>query len=82
MEEELDNIDIDDIVNLEDLPGLVFIVKECGNPEVVTDGGEFTRNINQKNLDVLQAYGCLLCNKCCRQEYIFNKHVEYCESVR
>ena len=32
---ELDDIDINDIVNLEDLPELVFINKECGNPEVV-----------------------------------------------
>ena len=35
VEEEPDNIDIDDIVNLEKLPGLVFIDKECGNPKVV-----------------------------------------------
>ena len=35
----------DDIGNLKDL--LVLINEECGNPKVV-DGGELTRNINQK----------------------------------
>ena len=27
---------------------LVLINEKCGNPEVVADGGELTRNINQK----------------------------------
>ena len=27
---------------------LVLIDEKCGNPEVVADGGELTRNINQK----------------------------------
>ena len=35
----------DDIGNLKYL--LVLINEECGNPKVV-DGGELTRNINQK----------------------------------
>ena len=46
-EEELDCIDIDDIVNLEDSPRLVFIDEERGNLIGVNDGGELTRN-NQK----------------------------------
>ena len=34
--------------NLEDSHGLVFIDEECENVIVVNDGGELTRNINQK----------------------------------
>ena len=53
VEEELDGIDKDDIRNLEDL--LVLINEECGNPKVAVDGGELTKNINQKmKPDVLQ----------------------------
>ena len=36
------------IGNLEDSPRLVFIDEECENLIVVNDGGEITRNINQK----------------------------------
>ena len=54
VDEELDCTDIDDIENLEDSPRHVFINKECGNLIVVNDDGEFTRNISQKKLDVLQ----------------------------
>ena len=55
VEEELDCSDIDDIGNLEDSPRLVFIDEGCGNLIVVNDGGELTRNINQKKKsDVLQ----------------------------
>ena len=36
------------IENLEDSPRLMFIDKECGNLIVVNNGGELTRNINQK----------------------------------
>ena len=36
----------------------------------------------RKKSDVLQAYRCLLCNECCRRQYSFNMHVEYCESVK
>ena len=39
-EEELDYIDIDDIVNIEDSPRLVFIDEECRNLLEVHDGGE------------------------------------------
>ena len=35
----------------------------------------------EQKAGVLQAYKCLLCDKCFRREYFFNKHVEYCESV-
>ena len=46
--EELDYIDIDNIGNVEDSPGLVFIDEECGNLIVV--------HINQKKKsDVLQS---------------------------
>ena len=46
-------MDIDDIVNLEDSPRLVFINEECGNLIVINDGGELTENISQKKTDVL-----------------------------
>ena len=35
VEEELDDIEIDDIRNLENLPLLAFIDEERGNPKVV-----------------------------------------------
>ena len=46
VKEELDGIDIDDIGNLQDLLGIVFIHEECGNLEVFVEGGEFARNIS------------------------------------
>ena len=47
------------------------------------DGGELTRNIYEKKRPgVLQAYTCPLCDKYFRRDYFFNKHVEYCQSVR
>ena len=56
-------------------------MNECGN--LVIDGGEFTRNINQmKTSDVLQPYRSSLPDKCCRRGYFLNKQIEYCESVR
>ena len=55
VEEGLDDIYIDDIGNLEDSPGLVFIDEECENLIVVNDGGKLPRNINQKKKsEVLQ----------------------------
>ena len=48
VEEDLDCTDIDDVENLKDLPKLVFIHEECQNLEVVNDGRELIRNINQK----------------------------------
>ena len=39
IEEELDDIDIDGIGNLVDLPSLMFIDEECGNLKVVVDCG-------------------------------------------
>ena len=57
----------DYIVNLEDLLRLVLINEECGNPKVVIDGRELTRNVDQKKKpDVLQACRCLLCDECYR----------------
>ena len=83
VKEELDGIDIDDIGNFEDLLRIVFIHKECGNLKVFVNGEKLTRNINkQKKSGVLLAYRCPLCDKCYRKEYLFNKNVEYCESVR
>ena len=59
----------------------MFIHGECGNLKGFVDGGELTRNNNEKKKPgVLQAYGCPLCSKCFRRDYFFNKHVEYCES--
>ena len=50
--EERNRFDIDGI---EDSPRFVFINEECGNLKVVNDGGELTRDINQKKkLDVSQ----------------------------
>ena len=76
-------IDIDDIGNLlKDLPKLVFIVEKCGNPKVVIDGGQLTRNINQKKAsDFLQTYIDLhsLTNAVDEGISSINK---YCESVR
>ena len=43
-EEELDDIDIDGIGNLVNLPRLMFIDEECRNIKVVADGREVTRN--------------------------------------
>ena len=61
----------------------MLINEEFGNAKVVADSGELTRNIDQKKKpDVLQACRCPLCDKCYRREYLFNKHLEYCESVR
>ena len=55
--EELNDTDIDDIRNLEDLLRFVFIDEQFGNLQEVADGGELSRNINQKKKsDVLQAY--------------------------
>ena len=49
VEERLDDtIDIDDIENLEGSSRLVFIDEENENLILVNDGGELTRNINQK----------------------------------
>ena len=80
VEEELDGIDRDDIGNLENLLGLVLTNEECWNPKVVVDGGGLARNINQKKKpDVFQACRYPLCDKCYRQEYFFNKHLEYCQ---
>ena len=46
--EELDGIDIDDIGDLEDLLRIVLIHEEYGNLKSFIDGGERTRNINNK----------------------------------
>ena len=48
VEEELDGIDINENGNLEDSPRLVLFDEECGNLIVVNNGGDLTRNINQK----------------------------------
>ena len=40
--------------NLENSRTLVFIVEECVNLIVVSDGGKLTENISQNNSDVLQ----------------------------
>ena len=64
-EEELDCVDMDGIGNVENLPRLVLIDKECENCNVVADGGKLTGNINKKKETVvLQAYRCRLCDKC------------------
>ena len=47
VKEELDDIDIDNIGNMEGLLKIVFIHEECGNLEVIFNGGEITRNISK-----------------------------------
>ena len=75
VKEELDGIDIDDVGNLEDLLKIVFIYEERDR-----DVRELTRNNNkEKKSFILQAFRCLLSEKCFRQKYFFNKHLEYCE---
>ena len=50
--------------------------------KVFVDGGELTKNINEKKKPcVLQAYRCPLCDKFFRRQYFFNKYVEYWESI-
>ena len=65
IEQELDGICIADTENLENLRRLVFIEKECGNTDVVTDGRELGRNITRKRIAiVLKAYRSPLSGKC------------------
>ena len=53
VEEELNRFDIDDIKNQQDLPRFVLIDEDCENLNL--NGGELTRNINQrKKSDVSQ----------------------------
>ena len=57
--------------------------EKCGNLKVFIDDGELTRNINKKKKPgVLQPCRYPLCERFYRREYIFKKHLEYCESVR
>ena len=62
----------------------MFIHGECGNLKGFVDGGELTRNINEKKKPgVLQSYRlCPLCGKCFKRVCLFNKHEEYCESLK
>ena len=65
------------------VPRLVFINEEYWNLKVVAGDEELFVSIKKKKkADVLQAYRLSLCDKCYRQDCFFNKHVEYCESVR
>ena len=73
VEEELDGIHIDDIGNIENLLRIVLMNEECRNLKVVNDR-ELSRNISQmKKSDVLQAYKYTLHDKCCSQEYFFQR---------
>ena len=66
-----------------DLLSLVLIIEGCPNAKVVVDSGELVKNINQKKKpDVLRAFRRPLCDKYYKRECFFNKHLEYCESVR
>ena len=47
-EKAVDGIDVNEIGNLEDSSRFVFIHEECENLVVLNDGGEYTKNINQK----------------------------------
>lgn len=67
-------IDRDGKGNLEDLLRQVFIDAECGNLELVSDGGELNRSISRrKKSDVLQAYVCPLCDKYYMSEIVSSK---------
>ena len=80
LEEDLDDIDIDSIASLEDLPKLVFIDEKCRNLKVIVDDVKLTKKINKKKkTDFLQTCRYPLCHK---QNCFFYKHMEYCESVR
>ena len=51
-------------------------MRNVGILELSTDGGELTRNINQKKKPgILPIYGYPLFGKYWKQEYFFNKHV-------
>ena len=56
VEEGLDDIDIDDIGNLEDSPGLVFIDEECDNLIVANDGGELLEILNKDRYIIQKLY--------------------------
>ena len=69
VEEELDDIDIDGILNLVDVPKVMLIDEECGSLKVVVDGGELAiNNDGKEKSDVLQAYRCPLCDKCYKRD--------------
>ena len=59
----------------------MLINQICSNPKVVVDGGELARNMWQKK-NLLQACRSPLYDNCYRREYLFNKQLEYCQSVR
>ena len=60
----------------------MFIHEECGNLKGFLNGGELTKNINEKKKPgVLQACRCPVSDNCFRRENFFNEHVEYCESA-
>ena len=71
VEEELDGIG-----NLEDLPRLAFIDKEYGNLKVFVDGGDLTRNINQRSHTFYKLVDVYSVTD------FMNNHGKYCESVR
>ena len=52
VQEGLDIIDIDDNRNLVDLIKVLSIDEESGNLKVIVDGGELTRNMNRKPMNV------------------------------
>ena len=83
--EELDCIYINDIVNSEDSPRLVFIDEKYGNLIVINDGGELTRN-NQKKMQTFYiAWRCPPSDKSdVAGESIYSVTMWniYCESVR
>ena len=78
VEEELDCININDIVNLEDSPRLMFIDEECGDLIVANDGGERLEIITKRRIQTFTiAYRCQISYKCCRREHLFSNHVKY-----
>ena len=83
--EELDCIYINDIVNSEDSPRLVFIDEKYRNLIVINDGGELTRN-NQKKMQTFYiAWRCPPSDKSdVAGESIYSVTMWniYCESVR
>ena len=50
------DIDIDDIGNLEDSPGLVLIDEECDNLIVANDGGELLEILNKDRYMIQKLY--------------------------
>ena len=79
---------MDGIGNLENLPRLIFINEEYGNLKVAADGAGVVEILTKRRIHlacsifhrvgIYRLCGRLLCEKCCRRDGFFKKHIEYC----